>query len=100
MIGPAYLPGNAGPPARSKVNAFWSFCLNYDLFDLGIPLIFLFEGFISQAFELEGFSAEVDQEVRAEYLNALLIIVHPIIKKITVQTHSPVAPGCIVSGGQ
>ncbi|MBK8879391.1 MAG: hypothetical protein IPN74_12820 [Haliscomenobacter sp.] len=88
------------PPADHRVNAFWSFCLNYDLFDLGIPLIFLFEGFIGQAFEWEGFSTGVDQEVSADYLYALSIIVHQYIKKITVQTHSPVAPDCIASGGQ
>ncbi|MBK6948160.1 MAG: hypothetical protein IPH16_08990 [Haliscomenobacter sp.] len=53
---------------------------------MGIPLIFLFERFISQAFELEGFSTGVDQEVSADYLYASSIIVHPFIKKITVQT--------------
>jgi hypothetical protein len=52
-------------------------------------LIFLFEGFIGQAFEWEGFSTGVDQEVSADYLYASSIIVHQYIKKITVQTICP-----------
>lgn len=36
-------------------------------------MIFLFEGFISQAFELEGFSAEVDQQANFQIIGFQII---------------------------